>query len=306
MKIDPRHLEILAAIVDAGGLTEGSERVGKSQPSVSRSMALLEERVGQPLFIKGRRPLKPTELGTALAREGLRILEIGHKADLLIEDFKKGVSGAIKIGGTPVFMDGVVSTMIADFQNTYPDIRIDQINGYPSELTQMVSNASIDAAILPIRPLDVAKDLEFRQVLTARNVIACRIGHPVLRTPNILLEDIAKFSWVGPPKDSPLFRDLQNTLESIGIQDLNIKFSGGSLNAITNVLRGSDALAILPYSVVQALKDQHQLDSLSLRIGDPDRHLGILVRRSKDTSSATLRFLEYIEAAFETLRSKLP
>ena len=46
MKIDPRHLEILAAIVDHGGLTEGASALGKSQPSVSRSLSMLEERLG--------------------------------------------------------------------------------------------------------------------------------------------------------------------------------------------------------------------------------------------------------------------
>ncbi|WP_429925338.1 helix-turn-helix domain-containing protein [Agrobacterium vitis] len=68
MKIDSEHLEILAVIVEKGGLTEGAEALGKSQPSVSRTMALLEERVGTPLFEAGRRPLRPTELGNQLAR----------------------------------------------------------------------------------------------------------------------------------------------------------------------------------------------------------------------------------------------
>lgn len=55
MKIDSEHLEILAMIVDKGGLTEGAEALGKSQPSVSRTMALLEDRIGAPLFEPGRR-----------------------------------------------------------------------------------------------------------------------------------------------------------------------------------------------------------------------------------------------------------
>jgi hypothetical protein len=35
-------------IVEKGGLTEGAEALGKSQPSVSRTMALLEDRIGAP------------------------------------------------------------------------------------------------------------------------------------------------------------------------------------------------------------------------------------------------------------------
>ena len=70
MKIDSRHLEIIAAIVDNGGLTEGAEALGKSQPSVSRTVAMLEARIGARLFEKNRRPLQPAApLGLAARRE---------------------------------------------------------------------------------------------------------------------------------------------------------------------------------------------------------------------------------------------
>ena len=83
MKIDPRHLEILAAIVDGGGLTEGASALGKSQPSVSRSLTMLEQRLGVKLFEPNRRPLQPTEFCLSLAAEGRRILEAGQTAGQL-------------------------------------------------------------------------------------------------------------------------------------------------------------------------------------------------------------------------------
>ena len=64
MKIDPRHLEMLAAIVDHGGVTEGANALGKTQPSVSRSESELEKRLGVELFESNKRPLRPTEFCT--------------------------------------------------------------------------------------------------------------------------------------------------------------------------------------------------------------------------------------------------
>ena len=83
MKLDPRHLEMLFAIVDKGGLTEGAALLGKSQPSLSRSLAMLEERVGAPLFEPDRRPLRPTELGQALAEEGRKVFVAGTTSSVL-------------------------------------------------------------------------------------------------------------------------------------------------------------------------------------------------------------------------------
>lgn len=52
MKIDERHLAQLAAVVQAGGVTEGATLLGLSQPAVSRTLAMLEKRLGEPLFLK--------------------------------------------------------------------------------------------------------------------------------------------------------------------------------------------------------------------------------------------------------------
>ncbi|MEM7288903.1 MAG: LysR family transcriptional regulator, partial [Pseudomonadota bacterium] len=273
MKIDATHLEILAAIVDAGSLGEGAERLGKSQPSVSRTMSIFEERVGEPLFVRGERPLRPTELGAALAREGKRLSLASQTADRIIQDFQKGATGSIRVGGTPIFMDGVVSVAIAKFQNMFPRVRVEQVNGYPAELMKDVETGAIDAAIMPIRPREVGKAFGFLELLPGKNVIACRDRHPILRGDEVSLEDLQKYPWVAPPSESPLFKDFQDTLASIDANNIHIGFSGGSLSAIVNVLKGSDSLTILPFSVVDQLKGSGSLEALDIRIGDPDRHL---------------------------------
>ncbi|MFZ3580659.1 helix-turn-helix domain-containing protein [Loktanella sp. DJP18] len=50
----------LAAVVDAGGVTEGAHLLGMTQPAVSRTLAAMEKRLGERLFLPGRRPLVPT------------------------------------------------------------------------------------------------------------------------------------------------------------------------------------------------------------------------------------------------------
>ena len=100
MKIDERHLAQLAAVVQAGGVTEGATMLGLSQPAVSRTLAMLEKRLGEPLFLKGRRPLQPTPLGRALADHGQAILTSARKASTLVEGFRHGRTGLVRIGGT--------------------------------------------------------------------------------------------------------------------------------------------------------------------------------------------------------------
>ncbi|EAB6718320.1 LysR family transcriptional regulator, partial [Salmonella enterica subsp. enterica] len=93
MKLDERHLVQLAAVVQAGGVTEGAALIGMTQPALSRTLAVLEQRIGEALFVRGKRPLQPTPLGKALAEHGQAMLSASRKAAALVDGFHKGSSG---------------------------------------------------------------------------------------------------------------------------------------------------------------------------------------------------------------------
>ena len=305
MKLDSEHLEILAAIADQGGLTEGAKALGKSQPSVSRSMALLEARIGLPLFEPDRRPLRPTELGASLARLGSRIRSANNEASLLVQRYRQGLTGRLRVGGSPIFMDGVVASMIAEFQSRHADVQIDQSYGYLNQLEAGLRNGGLDVAILPLHPGQVSPDLEFTPLLSGNNVIACRAGHPLTRTRGITLNHIAPYAWIAPPADSPLYRDLQRALKSIGQEDFRVNFSGGTLASIQSVLTGSDALTVLPYSVVFLSRRTMPLEALPLKIDHAARQLGILRVSDRQSPPAVRQLTAFLLSECQRLQARM-
>ncbi len=294
MKILSEHLEILAAIIEKGGLTEGAEELGKSQPSVSRTMALLEDRIGLPLFEPGRRPRKPTEIGRALARLGQKIRTANQEASLLVDRFRQGLAGRLRVAGSPIFMDGVVARLLADFQTQFSGFQIDQTYGYIDTLEQGIRNGGLDLAILPLNPRQVPDDMEFLPLLPGHNVIACRAGHPLTRTAKPSLADTEAYPWVAPPANSPLHKDLLRILDAIGRDNFNVSFSGGTLASIQSVLCGSDSLSVLPFSVVFLSRGVPPLAALPLKIGHPDRQLGILRSRASPCPVAADRLAIFL------------
>lgn len=305
MKIDSEHLEILAMIVERGGLTEGAEALGKSQPSVSRSMALLEDRIGAALFEPGKRPLRPTELGESLARIGARIHALNAEASRLVQSYRRGHTGRLRIAGTPIFMDGVVATLIADLHTRHPDVQIAQSYGYADQLFASLRNGTLDMAILPLHPSTVPADMVFAPLLPGRNVIACRAGHPLMRRGTITLADLEPYPWIAPPTDSPLYRDLQRALKSIGKEDFRVGFSGGTLASIFSVLAGSDSLTVLPYSVVFLSRRTAGLDALRIRIEHPDRQLGMLTWTGATPPPALKLFAGFLKDEFALLEARI-
>src|ERR1700754_1030138 len=73
------QLKSFVAVVDQGGFTAASRRLGLSQPAVSRAVATLEKELGLPLLVRRRDGLSLTEAGSIAlthAREAVRHLSL--------------------------------------------------------------------------------------------------------------------------------------------------------------------------------------------------------------------------------------
>ncbi|WP_209602808.1 LysR family transcriptional regulator [Sinorhizobium kostiense] len=302
MKIDERHLIQLAAVVKTGGVTEGAALLGLAQPAVSRTLSMLEKRLGEPLFIKGRRPLQPTPLGRALADHGQVMLAASRKATDTIESFRVGKGGTVRVGGTPFFMDALIAGMIAEFQNLHPNVRVDQSYGYFSDLRAALKADQVDLAICPIDILDEGSGLEFQQILPGRNVIACRVTHPLLMKHRPQPSDLLNYPWIAPPPGSPLLADLRSMLLSFGATEIRIRYTGGSLMGAVNYMKGTDALTILPHSVVFALRKDKSITALPVAVPHPERALGLLKRADAPRMPAVDHFARHIRSGFENLK----
>lgn len=302
MKIDEKHLLQLAAVVKAGGVVEGASLLGLTQPAVSRTLAILEKRIGEPLFVKGRRPLQPTALGRELAQHGMAVMSATRKAAETIDSFRLGRRGVVRIGGTPFFMDGLIAGMAADFQSSHEDVRIEQSYGYISELKAGLTSGQLDLAICPIDLLDEGSGLIAQEILPGRNVIACRITHPLLLTRKLRPAALLDYPWVAPPETSPLLADLHSLLLSLGVTEAKIRYSGGSLMNVVNYLKGSDALTILPHSTVFSMRNDRSVTALPLQIPHPERALVLLRHEEASTIPAVEHFASHIAKRFEELR----
>ncbi|NCO87224.1 MAG: LysR family transcriptional regulator [Rhodobacterales bacterium] len=302
MKFEERHLAQLAAVVEAGGVTEGAALVGLSQPAVSRTLSTMEKRLGEPLFEAGRRPLVPTLIGRQLAAHGKVILEASRKASETVQSFQRGSLGTVRIGGVPFFMDAFISRMIGEFQRLAPDIRVDQSYGNVPELQAGIKSNQLDLAICPLGVVDAGSGFDFAEILPGRNIVACRTGHPLLKKRRIASADLLAYPWIAPLPGSPLLLDLHSILLSIGMSEVAIRYSGGSLLSVFNYLEETDALTVLPHSVVFAFRKVRQVTVLGIKIPQPERSLGILRMSGSPRLPASERLSQHIVTGFQDLR----
>jgi DNA-binding transcriptional LysR family regulator len=199
-------------------------------------------------------------------------------------------------------MDALISGMIATFQDSYPDVRVEQSYGYLPDLRAALEADRIDLAICPVDILDEGSGIQFQEILPGRNVVACRTTHPLLMKRKLRTTELLDYPWIAPPPGSPLYDDLRSILLSLGATEIKIRYSGGSLASVLNYMVATDALAVLPHSVVFAFRKERAVTALPVKIPHPDRALSILRSAAAPKVPAVENFAAHISERFGELR----
>ena len=88
--LDARHLRLVLAIVDEGGLTRAGERLNVTQSALSHSLRQIETSLGVPLFVRARKRLVLTPAGEELVARSRAILA---DLDSLEDDLRRRAAG---------------------------------------------------------------------------------------------------------------------------------------------------------------------------------------------------------------------
>jgi DNA-binding transcriptional LysR family regulator len=123
---------------------------------------------------------------------------------------------------------------------------------------------------------------------------------------HITPEEIFEFPWIAPPADSPLYADLRHQLMIMGIKNFRISFSGGTIASTLAILTGSNALTILPFSVVYTASKSNNIAALPIHVEHPDRTLGMVTRRGVTLPPAIARAHQFLELRFRKLADEIP
>ncbi|MDP5220701.1 LysR family transcriptional regulator [Ruegeria sp. 2205SS24-7] len=247
MLIDPRHLEQLAVIVEEGTLQLAAEKLGTSQPALSRMIANLELRTGMTLFERTTRPLTPTAIGLELSQQGKAIRSARLRAAEMVDFGARGFFGVLKLGAPPFLCKSLMTEAIADFLSERPNIRIDLIPDYRAGLMEKLYHNQIDVIVGPSKFAEQGNtELTLERLFSDSNVVVGRKGHPLTAVESRTSVDLQGYTWVGHSDRSLLRSDMEDALRLLGIVAPRVAFQSESAGAVLELLTVTDFLTVLP------------------------------------------------------------
>src|SRR5689334_3062693 len=119
-----RQLKTLIAVADTGGLALAVRQLHLSQPAASRQIQALEDELGVPLFDRIGRRLRLTAEGEEIVRRGRRLLQEADSLRDRANAMKSGLTGTLRVGGSPQSIETVLAPFVRDFRRRHPSIDV--------------------------------------------------------------------------------------------------------------------------------------------------------------------------------------
>ena len=143
-----RQVEAFKLVFECGSMTLAGERLGISQPAVSKLIQLLERRVGFQLFDRSTGRLLPTDEGRLLHEDVERALigieALAEKAEAI----RQRRYGRLTIGAMPALSWGLIQGLIADLVGEHPGVSVSMQTRTSPQLLSMVAVHQLDVAVL--------------------------------------------------------------------------------------------------------------------------------------------------------------
>lgn len=299
MYLDPRHLAQLSVIVESGSFQSAADRVGLTQPGLSRNMRALEARLGAPLFKRDGRRSVPTELGRRLARNGLAIRIAEEQASSYATLSAVGAAGELRIGAPPIVAGKFLTHVLSKFIVENPECVVELRVGLVHELRTMLERGQVDVVIGPKSLSDDVAELSFRHLLDDRVGLLCRQGHVLTHRTNLSPRDFEDQIWLAHSRGSLLRQQTEGAMQAAGLRRIHIGCETDSIRSVLEIVATTDLITTMPKATTEPYLED-RLTFLDYDHPGFHRPLGAIQRNTSPEHAAIEGFLRRLQA---TIRS---
>ncbi len=195
-----RVLRYFLTVVREESITKAAEVLHITQPTLSRQLAQLEERMGVKLFIRGSRRLTLTNEGVLLRRRAEEILELVDKTERELAWQNEEIEGTVSIGcGDLGAVDQVLAELIRSFRSRYPRVAFELYTATADHVKDRMDRGLTDVGLL-LEPVDMGRYDFIRLEEKESWVCAMHPDAPLAQKTTVTPEDLANVPLVLPAR----------------------------------------------------------------------------------------------------------
>jgi LysR family transcriptional regulator for metE and metH len=211
VKLEIRHLRLLAAVAETGSVTEAGRRLHLTQSALSHQLRDAEERLGAALFLRLGKRMVLTPAGEKLLVSARKVLDELRNAESQIEGLNGGTRGLIRISTECYTCYHWLPPVLKKFHSRYPKVEVSIDAEYTHRPIEALLDGKLDVAILNCTPPPRNASLRLMPMFEDEMVLVMSPRHPLAAKSQIAPKDLStETALIYPPREeSTLLRLLR-------------------------------------------------------------------------------------------------
>src|ERR1700757_1980015 len=172
-----RAMEMFVRVVETGSFSSAARDLKIGQPTISKTIAGLEERLGVRLLVRSTRRLSPTEAGVAFYERALRSITEAIEAEAAAKGIGVGLEGRLRIAVPVTFSRLHLVPKLGEFLEAHPKLKLELVmDDHPIDLVAANIDAALRLGTLTDSSLKARKLAQGERVVVASQSYLARRG----------------------------------------------------------------------------------------------------------------------------------
>ncbi|GLU29077.1 LysR family transcriptional regulator [Brucella sp. NBRC 12950] len=296
--MNERDLRYLIAISECGNLRMASERLGITQPALTKCINRLQEEANTALFQRKGRLIVPTSVGNVLIRRARQIVQSIDETQREIHDYVNGIRGHVRLGVVATITEFLMPDILHDLTINSPNVTMKLTVGMTDFLLDGLRRDELDIVISPIYETE---EFECQPLMKDHVVIVASKDHP-LASRKTELSDLQNFKWILPQSSVGLRVWLEETFMRLSLPLPQVQVEISSLPLMPKLIARTQLLSFTSRQNLSRTTGGAHLIELPFPELTWQRNFGIFTRKDSYIPVASQMLVDQIvEAMAEQL-----
>jgi DNA-binding transcriptional LysR family regulator len=296
--VDLRQLEILQAIAETGSFTACGRKLHVSQSAISRQILLLEDELGEPLFLRVGRQVRMTPAAESLVQLGQRVFQDVRDTVGAITDRTRQLKGTLRLSGGMTVCLYVFPLLLKHLRRVHPELDVRLTAATAGQSVHQIRDGRVDIGLLTL-PVEGA-DLITVSVMNEELLLITPPGHSLARRRQVAPADLADQPFVLFEQGSATRRVIDRFFAAENIEP-TIVMDTENVEIIKAMVKTGIGIGIVPYQAVARELRAGQFSCSRIEGHELARETGWVYARANRTP----RMIDELLVAFEAIKGRL-
>lgn len=196
--MDSDALNTFLTVHRRGGVSNAARALHRSQPAISRRIALLEQELGVPLFERAAGRTRLSDAGRVMVPYAERAVAAAQDAENAVRALTRQNAGPVSLAVVGTLAGGRLSEILKRFAREYQDADLTLRTATSAEVSDLIRRG--EATVGLRYDVDRLHDLDHERLATEQLQVVCAPDHPLAGKRVARLADLRGERWIAFPE----------------------------------------------------------------------------------------------------------